>query len=358
MGTASTQILYQDKPLFGLDFGTGCLKVMQIHSDGQKKPSVLGYGTAFFDSEAMKDGVIVDYETIAKAAHKLFSEHLVGEITTHRVAISVPASRTYTREMTLPKMSQKDLSIAVRTEAEQYIPRPLDELCLDYTINSETAEEMVVYTVAVPRKITDSYLLLAEILGLETVLIEPTIGASTRLLAYDENSKSVPSVFLDFGTTSADISIYDKFINVTGTVPCGGELFTQRISEALGVSEREATIIKTKYGLSVSKKQNEIKDAVEPLLEKTTREIKRMIRYYEERGSGKHAIGQVITTGGGANMPGLTDYLTATLRLPTRMFDPWQILDYGRLQPPSYAERSLYMSVAGLALAKPKEVFA
>lgn len=357
MGTANSQLLYTDKPLFGLDFGTGCLKVMQVDTNNSKKPSVTGYGTAFFDTSAMKDGVIVDYETIAKAAHKLFSEHLVGEITTRRVAISVPASRTYTREMTLPRMSQKDLAMAVTTEAEQYIPRPLDELCLDYTINDQSTEDMSVYTVAVPRNITDSYLLLAEILGLEAVLIEPTIGASTRLLAYDENSKSVPSVFLDFGTASADISIYDNFINVAGTVPCGGDLFTQRISEALGVTEREATIIKTKYGLSVSKKQDQIKEAVEPLLEKTTREIKRMIRYYEERGNRKSSIGQVITTGGGANMPGLTDYLTASLRLPTRMFDPWQIFDYGRLQPPSYAERSLYMSVAGLALAQPKEVF-
>lgn len=357
MGTADTQLLYTDKPLFGLDFGTSCLKVMQVDTKNNKKPSVLGYGTAFFDINAMKDGVIVDYETIAKAAKKLFEEHLVGSITTHRVAISVPASRTYTREMTLPKMSHKELAIAVTTEAEQYIPRPLNELCLDYTINSETNEEMIVYTVAVPRNITDSYLMLAEILGLEAVLIEPTIGASTRLLTHDNNSKSVPSVFLDFGTASADISIYDKFINVTGTVPCGGDLFTQRISESLGVTEREATIIKTKYGLGVSKKQDQILAAVEPLLEKTTKEIKRMIRYYEERGNQKSAIGQVITTGGGANMPGLTDYLTSSLRLPTRMFDPWQIFDYGKLQPPSYAERSLYMSVAGLALAQPKEVF-
>lgn len=356
MGTAST-LLYKDRPLFGLDIGTGCLKVMQVHNDGGKKPSVIGYGTEFFDSSALHDGVIVDHEIIAKAAYKLFSKDLVGEITTHRVALSVPASRTYTREMTLPRMSQKELALAVTTEAEQYIPRPLDELCLDYIVNQETSDSMSVYTVAVPRQITDSYILLAEILGLEPVLIEPTIGASTRILTHDKNSQSTPSVFLDFGTTSADISIYDGFIAVMGTVPCGGDIFTQHISKALGVSEREATIIKTKYGLGSSKKQEQIKTAIEPLLDKTISEIKRMIRYYEERSNSKHIIGQVISTGGGANMPGLTDYLTSTLRLPTRMFDPWQTLDYGRLQPPSYSERSMYMSVAGLALANPKEVF-
>lgn len=358
MGTANSLLLYKDEPLLGLDIGTGCIKVMQIQTEGVKKPAVVGYGTAFFDPETtLKDSVITNYDGIAKAVHKLFKEHLVGDITTRRVALSVPTARTFTREMNLPQMSDKELEQAVLSEAEQYIPRPLDELCLDYQVNRRGEEEISVYTVAIPRKIVESYMVLGDILGLEPILVEPTIAASTRLLTYDTNSNKGPSVFLDFGTVSADISIYDTYINVTGTVACGGDMFTHHIMDALNVSEREATIIKTKYGLGLSKKQDQILEAVTPLLEKTIREIRRMIRYYEERGNSNQSITQVITTGGGANMPGLTDYLTQTLRLPTRMFDPWQILDYGHLQPPSYAERSLYMSVAGLALAKPKEVF-
>lgn len=357
MGTTVTPIFYKDRPLFGLDVGTHCLKIMQTNQDGNKKPSVVGYGMAFFDQAAIKDGIIVDYKAIAKTVNKLINNNLVGEISTHRVALSVPASKTYTREMILPKMSSKELSLAVRTEAERYIPRSLDDLSLDYTINHETADGLSVYTIAAPKKITDSYVRLAEVLGLEPVLIEPTIGASTRLLQHDTNSQNLPSVFLDFGASSADISIYDKFITVTGTVPCGGDLFTKHICEALGLSESEATLIKTKYGIGASKKQSQIIEAVTPLLEKTIYEIRRMIRYYEERGSNKNKIGQVISTGGGANMPGLSDYLTSTLRLPTRMFDPWQTFDFGKLQPPSYSERSVYMTVAGLAMANPKEIF-
>lgn len=358
MGSTGTTILYKDKPLFGLDIGSGSMKVMQVDTSTHGKPSVIGYGTTFFDPACMKDGEILNHEPVAEAALKMFKSHLVGDITTRRVALSVPASRTFTREMTLPKMPDNELNVAVMNEAEQYIPRQIDELYIDYTINESSAEEITVYMVAVPRKIVESYLLLTNILGLETVLIEPSIGASTRLLTLDKNSEKLPSLFLDFGTRSADISIYNHHVTITGTVPTGGDMFTEKIAETLGVSVKEAALIKTKYGISLSKKQKEIKAAVEPLLARTTREIRRMTRYFEERASEENkTISQVITTGGGANMPGLNDYLTENLRMPTRMFDPWQVLDFGKLQPPNYAERSLYMTVAGLAIAPPKGVF-
>ena len=360
MGSNKTPIFYKDKPLFGFDIGTGSVKVMQVDTEHHGKPVVSGYGTAFFDPKnVINEGEILNPETVAKSVLELFKNGLVGDISSHRMAISVPAAHTYTREMQLPKMPGKELHQAIVSEAEQYIPRPLDELYLDYTVNDSTTSEVSVYTVAVPRRIVDSYMLLSRILGLEAVLVEPSISASTRLLTLGDTDEPVPSVFIDFGTKSADISIFHKYVTVTGTVASGGDLFTDKIKEALGVTEREAALIKSKYGLGLSKKQTEIRAAVDPLLSQMNREIRRMIRYYEERsGEGKNKIDQVITTGGGANMPGLTDYLTEHLRLPTRMFDPWQVLDYGKLQPPNYAERSLYMTVAGLALAEPKEVFA
>ena len=82
-----------------------------------------------------------------------------------------------------------------------------------------------------------------------------------------------------------------------------------------------------------------------------------MIRYYEERYGSDRPIGQVIVLGGGANMPGLSEYLTETLRLAVRHSDPWQYLDHKALQPPSAADKPMYATVAGLSLTNPLEVF-
>ncbi len=82
-----------------------------------------------------------------------------------------------------------------------------------------------------------------------------------------------------------------------------------------------------------------------------------MLRYYEERYGAKRPINQIITLGGGANMPGLSDYLTSTLRMAVRHFDPWQYFEYKGLQPPTMADRPMYSIAAGLSLVHPNEVF-
>jgi type IV pilus assembly protein PilM len=344
---------YHDKPVFGLDIGLSSLKIMQINKT-RKKDTVVGYGVTSFGSEVFTDGVLTDPEALAKVSYELFDKHIIGEITTPRTVIAIPASKTFTRSMTLPKLKPKDLAAAVQLEAEQYIPVPIADLYLDYNIVTQTDKETEILAVAVPRKIVDSYLVLTKLLGLEVVAIETTISAAGRLFVQAERS-DVPTVLIDLGSLSTDITIYDKGLVVTGTVAGGGDSFSDLIAEKLKVTKQEAHIIKTKYGLGVSKKQKEITDGLKPVLDQLVKEIRRMIRYYEERSNTDKKIGQIVTMGGGANMPGLSEHLTSTLRLPVRMCDPWQHLDFEGLQPPNSVEKSMYVTVAGLALVNPKE---
>lgn len=361
MKNTKTPNFFHDKPLFGLDIGHGSLKVMQIEEMDPKKPKqlpkVVGFGFTTFDKSSQADGVIIDPEIIAKAAHELFKSGLIGDITTRRVAIAIPAYRTFTRLLQLPLMkSSADLKEAVELEAEQYISMSLDELYLDYEIVGQDDQNMELFVVAVPRSIVDSYLDLAQIIGLEPVMIEPTSISSGRLFTLVDNSDS-PAFIIDFGSLSCDISIYDGHTLVTGTVEGGGVNFTTAIKDRLGVSTEEAGLIKTRYGLSASKRQDEIRQALEPTLERTIKEIRRMLRYYEERYGNKKPVNQIITIGGGANMAGLSEYFTQSLRMAVRHVDPWHYLDYKGLQPPSAADKPMYATVAGLSLTHPKGVF-
>ena len=362
--TTKIPYYFHDKPLFGLDIGHGSLKVMQLAevsgpvAAGKHHPKIIGYGFANFDKSAQEDGVVVKPEVIAAAAKDLFDKHLIGDITTRRVAIAIPTYRTFTRALQLPKLSSKQLTAAVELEAEQYISMPLDQLYVDYEIISQDAETTELFMVAVPKTIVDSYLELAQLLGLEPVLIEPTLNSSGRLLfSSDETTNDLPTVIIDFGSLSSDISIFDKHLLVAGTVQGGGANFTNSIQKKLGVTPAEAGLIKTRYGLSLSKKQADIKLALEPTLLQIVKEIRRMMRYYEERYGTDRPIGQIITLGGGANMPGLSEYLTETLRLPVRHTNPWHYFNYKGLQPPSSADKPMYATVAGLSLVPPKEIF-
>ena len=352
---SSIPLLFEDKPMFALDIGHGSARVMQVVRSGGKR-KVIGYGVTTFDRSVIENGAIVKHEVIAKAVQNLFKNGLIGDITTNRVALTVPVSRAFVRSIDTPKLSGKELAEAVRTEVEQYIPAAPETLYIDYSQVVDTKGKTSVLVVAIPRKIVDSYIMLARVLGLEPVLIQTSSGAGANIFSRDPQSNT-PSVLVDFGSDSADITIFDRGPVVSGTAACGGEQITRIIGNALGISEREAFIVKSRYGLTVSKKQTQIITALKPILGLLSREVRRTIRYYDERGKAKSEIGQVVIMGGGANMPGLTDYLTDDLRIPVRSFDPMQYLDFGRLQPLNESERMSYVTVAGLALYDPRKVF-
>lgn len=354
--TYKTPFFFEDKPIFGLDIGHGSLRVLEINRH-PTTPKIVGYGTAAFDPSAMQNGVITKPEVVAEAALELFKKHLIGDITTNRVAMSVPVARAYTRVMEVPELADKDLMEAVRTEAEQYIPASLDDLYIDYSRVAAIGGKEELLIVAIPKEVVASHMNLARLLGLEVVLLETSISACAQLFAFDRNS-DIPSLLIDFGSDSADITAFDNGIAVSGTVACGGNQITKLIEDALHVSAQEADIIKSKYGLSYSKKQKQIEAALTPLLGVLLKEIRRTIRYYEDRASGKQTVGQILVMGGGANMVGLSDYLTSSLRLPVRSFDPTTHINFGKLQPFSIDQRMSYVTVAGLAMVNPVEIFA
>lgn len=347
---------FRDKPLFGLDIGNGTAQAMQI-TEHDGKAIVLGYGSCSFDPAAIKDGVIVNGTAIATAVRTMLKSGIQGTISTQRVALTIPSARTFSRAIRLPHLETKELEEAVMLEAEQYIPVAIDSLYLDYTQIHNASEDIELFAVAAPKQIIDSYQALATELDIEPVLIETTIDAAARLFS-KKNALTTPTVLIDFGQSSADITIVDGSIIATGTVGGGGDNFTSSISSHLGVTPEEAHVIKTKFGLNYSIKQNEISMALEPVLDQLFLEIKRMIRYYDDRYNKKQGIGQIVIMGRGADLPGLSDRMTNTLRLPVRTSDPWQMFSYhDGVKSISESLRPQFSTVAGLALVPPEKVF-
>lgn len=356
---------FKNKPLFGLDIGNGSLKVMQtepgpnrnqIGQSARNVSRLIGYGSCHFDPKAIDNGVIKNPEIIAEAAIKLFDSHLTGRINTNRVAMTIPSYRTFTRSLTLPELTKKELKEAVNTEAEQYIPVPIDKLYLDFQLIRKTRDGSEFLAVAVPKEIVDSYMDLALIMGLEPIFIETTMSAAGRLFNHDYQS-DVPTIIIDFGSLSSDISVFDKAMLTSSTVQGGGEIFTKTIADSLNVTLEQAHIIKTRYGLGVSKRQKEVKAGLEPVFEQIIKEIKRLIRYYEEHYGTERPISQIVTLGGGSNIPGMNEFLTDRLRIAVRPCDPWQYLEVSKLRLPTHADKQMYATASGLSMANPREVF-
>ncbi len=358
MAEKHKNLLFKDKPVFGLDIGRSSVKVIQIASEPSGgKPRVQGYGSIATDSKAIKNGLIVDPESVTKSIYELITKNTVGSISTRRVALSLPNEHCFSRIITLPKMDSKDIKEAVISEATNSIPVPLDQLYFDYKIMRTLKDDSVeILLVAVPKDIVDSYLVVTNALGLEVAVIETNITSVTRVVAHSEPVEDVVTLIIDFGSTAADLSIFDgKTARITGSADCGSDKITELISEKLGVSSRQAYTIKNRYGLELSKKQKDISEAIESELLKLINEVKKVQRYYAEH-SPEGEIGQIIILGGGATLPGLSTYITDHIRVPTRLCNPWQNIDFGKLQPPSQAETAIYATCSGLALITDAEL--
>ena len=354
-----TGMFYQDKPLFGLDIGYSSLKVVQIDKVAGRQPTILGYGLSRFAPGAIQNGEITKPEIIAGAAHQLFEKDLVGAISSRRVACSLPTSHTFSRLITIPIMDHSDILEAIHLEAEQYIPIPLDSLYIDYEISRQDSEGIELLLVAASKKIVDSYISVLHALSLEPVAFEPSISAASRLLKIAGDMGSEPSILVDIGSVTTDIAIFDKALLVASTVNAGGDNMTHLMSEGMHITPTQAEELKNQLGISFSDKQQRVMDAIKPQLETLIHEIEKSIRYHSERtAKSGRKISQIITVGGGAVMPGLNQYLSRELRLPTESLNPWQTISFGNLQPPAESDYSMYITAAGEAMLDPSEVAA
>ncbi|HET7827763.1 MAG TPA: pilus assembly protein PilM, partial [Candidatus Saccharimonadales bacterium] len=301
---------YRDEPLFGLDIGHDSLKAMQIAGQPGQPPVVAGYGLGTFDSSAIQNGVIIKPDSIASAVHNLFEQNLVGAISSRRVACSLPTSRTFSRLMKVPALDHTAIEEAIRLEAEQYIPIPINSLYLDYEITRQDDKEMEILLVAASKNIVDSYFKLFEALSLEPVAFEPSINAASRLVKLQGEAEDQPAIIVDFGSVTTDIAVFDKTLLVASTVSSGGDNMTRAISEQLHLTPEQAVSLKNEFGIAYSEKQQRIVDAVKPQLESLVREIEKSIRYHAERTQSRNKITRIITVGGGSIMPGFDQYLS------------------------------------------------
>ena len=357
MGIANLT-LTRAEPLFGLDLGFSSLKVMQLETAAEKTPKVVGYGASGYSpTGAIQNGEIVDFATLSNTLQQTFDKHLIGAITTHRVACTLPTAHTFSRPMKLPKLDDERLTEAVKLEAEQYIPLPADKLYIDYEILWQDEQSLELLVVAAPRNIIDSYMKFLEMVKLEPVALEPTMNATARLFSMIEPSPISPALLIDFGSVSVDIAVFDKTIFVNSTVPGGIDTIINQIAQKLGVSQPDAFVIKNDYGIAYSDKLRAIGPVVKPMLDRLTHEIQKTIRYYEDRTNHRGKIAQAITFGGGATMRGLSDYLAKELQMPVRNLDPWDRMNFGSLKRPSGNDKSMYITVAGVAILSRKEIF-
>ena len=119
---------------FGLDIGSSSIKATQASLMGTKAYMVESCGLVVNPAGSVDFANPVVTEKIAKAIKELLSEAKIHE---KRVVVSVAENRVYSRILLMPMMSEAELSSAIKWEAEQFVPVPVSEVELDFSIIQE-----------------------------------------------------------------------------------------------------------------------------------------------------------------------------------------------------------------------------
>lgn len=342
-----TKLFYKDKPLIGLDISQTGIKVMSVDP---KKWLVLGYGSLDLDPAKVQASLDNPEDTyLAESIRSLLSENVIGTLGSDHVVVGLPTGRTFSRTFSLPATEEKRIQSAVEVEVDQYIPIPLNSLYVDHEIIERTKDKLTIVMSAVPMTLVDSCISAIRSANLVPVIAEPSINAVARVIEATEEGH-LSTLIVDIGPASTDIAVLDKgAIRVTGGVGLGGNTFTIDIAKKLNIALENAHQLKVLNGLSAGPRQAKISAALKPSLQRIVTEVRKVIRYYNERLNDDRKIEQVLIVGGGANVPGIGEFFTNELVMPARVASPWQKLDFGNLQEPNKQFRPRYITVAGLA---------
>ncbi len=342
---------FLEMPSAGLDISDERIRFLEIVNG--KNGLVFGrYGEKNISPGIISMGRIKNLPELRKILINLKDEHNLDF-----VRVSLPEERAYLVKIDVPKVPESELRESIGFQLEEHVPIPADEAVFDYLAikESKTKKEFLEVAVsAIPKKEMDVYLELFQGTGLTPLSFEIEADAIGRAVipAGDKGTYMV----MDFGKNRSGIYIVSEgATRFTSTIDIGSEAITKIIKNHLGVtSAAEVEKIKNERGLSKSKDNQELFSALLETVSVFRDEINKHYLYWHnyEQSGGDKSIQKIILSGGGANLLGLPEYLSASLKVPVEIGNPWINLNsFDRYIPPITKNKSLgYATVAGLAL--------
>jgi len=164
-------------------------------------------------------------------------------------------------------------------------------------------------------------------------------------------------MIVDFGKERTRISIaVGGLIRFTSTVDVGSDMITKAIEKEFSVNTNEAEKIKNQRSLAKNKENEKFLVAILSSVSILRDEINRLYIYWQTHGmrdKKEMDINKIILCGGGANLKGLSEYLSASLKVEVSVADPWvNVNSYDDYIPEIPLNSALgYVTAIGLALS-------
>jgi type IV pilus assembly protein PilM len=314
----------------GLDIGSSAVKAVELKQSG-KVYKVTAFASEAVPPDAIVDGAIIDAGAVSAAIRRLFDGNPAFK--TKDVCASLSGNAVIVKKITLPVMTETELSESIYWEAEQYIPFDVQDVNLDYQIldpgtSPDSRGSMEVLLVAAKKeRIGDCTGVIAQS-GRTPVIVD--VDAFALQNAYEVNYGLSPSevvVLLNAGASAVNINILHGNQSVfTRDISMGGHAYTEAIQKELDLAFDSAEQLKK--GIPVDGATFE--DA-QPVLRAVTDslllEIQKTFDFYWASAATDH-IDRIVVSGGASRVEGFRDMLQERFNCPVEQFDPFRTVEW------------------------------
>ncbi|MBI4870161.1 MAG: type IV pilus assembly protein PilM [Candidatus Riflebacteria bacterium] len=342
-GTSNTSL--------GVDIGNSTIKVVQMKK-GASGPMLTGLAIEPVPENALVNGSISDPKIVSDIIRNLRRTH---GLKTDNCVTALAAQNAILRFVPFPVMPDPELEIAVRNEAEHYVPYSLDEVHIDFARLAQIEEEgmsryLVLLVVAQKDYINtlegvfkDSGIgldsvdvdTLAVLNALETS-IKATAGARAPVEgeggdgmdagAPGGEGKGEVLAVISIGARTTNVNILkDGILRFTRPIPIAGNNITAVIQNVFKESFAEAERTKIEEGVlgmeGGEEGDQEFTEVVQTTIEELAGEIRRSFDYFKAQ-TREPLIHRVILTGGSSKLKNLDMFLTNEFGIDVEMADP------------------------------------
>jgi type IV pilus assembly protein PilM len=333
--------------------------MVELGSDGKGGHRVERYSIEILPRDVITDGNIANLEVAAETIKRAWRKLSTS---TRTVAAALPAAHVITKKIIVAAgQKEEELELFVESEANQYIPFPLDEVNLDFQIIGpapSSPEELEVLIAASRKEKVEDRVAAVEAAGLKPVVID--IESCAMLSSLELIMKQLPDggkgqiiALVDVGANVMNLTVLRNGQQLyTRDQSFGGSQLTQDIARLYGMTFAEAEADKRRNALP----ENYETELLHPFVENMALEVSRALQFFFTS-TQFNKVDHIVLSGGCAVLSGCDKVIASRTQIDTIVANPFADMSLSdRVRANSLlTDASSLMVACGLALRRFKE---
>ncbi len=228
--------------------------------------------------------------TVEKQADIISRLYSSLKLTQKNARVVIPDSYTYSQIAEMPKLKEKELLAAIKYQADEFIPMPINETSLDLEVimEDDVSKKTLLLIVASPKALVSTIEKTIVKAGLIPYSLENELSVIARMYSEFLKPQGKGNMIINFGLSTTSIYVFDgvkNLLRLSRTFNIGLNLFVKDLSINMNWDDLKTAEALRTIGLAENASYN-ISEIISPLLTELFNEVEKLLTLAKDR----HAI--------------------------------------------------------------------